>query len=559
MLKSSITRRLLLFLLMIGVLPVLVTSALVSQAYEQLMQQQPTNVEYQVDLPDDQSQMSLETTRSHIRQLVAMISFIVLICVIGLAVAMGRSLVLPLRKLISAADAMACGNLDVRIRTTLSDEIGTLAEGFNRMARELSRALAEIEEQRLNLERRVSERTAELHLLNTELQKSTEKVYKANRLKNEFLANMSHELRTPLNAILGYADLLVDGVYGDLNERQIDSLARVKANSQNLLALINDILDMSKLEAGRMRLYIENVTFNQLVSEMLTSIKPLFERKKISIAVDLDEQIPILRTDRSKLQQILLNLISNALKFTDEGEVRLKAYMLPNAKRLRIEVSDTGIGIPDDKLDAIFDPFRQIDGSTTRKYGGTGLGLSIVRKFAAFLEGEVWVTSKPDEGSKFSVEIPCNIEQDQADAKLKLAEQSKENRVVLAIDDDLDALNLIRDSLEREGYSVVGCTDGEEGIKRSKELQPLAITLDIMMPYRDGWSVLRELKSNPKTEDIPVVVVSIIDDRSLGYSLGVADYMTKPIDSKMLVDKMRFILEQRLTELSEGQHKHVAN
>jgi len=383
----------------------------------------------------------------------------------------------------------------------------------------------------------VAERTAELTMMNNELRKTAEKIYESIRLKNEFLANVSHELRTPLNAILGYADLIHDGIYGAVSEQQTESLEKIRRNSQLLLKLINDILGISRLESGRMPVMAQEFNPSELIEDTLSSVRPLFDKKGLDLMVVKPDSVPLMRSDQDMIQQVLLNLLSNALKFTAKGRVALSLELNDDEKTISFKVTDTGIGIAPEFFDIIFDQFRQLDGSTARLYGGTGLGLSISRKIASILDGTIDVESKPDVGSSFTLSVPLIYGELGTFEALEGADYSK-GRVVVAIDDDADALRLLSDNLESEGYSVVGCMDGDQGIRKVKELLPFAVTLDIMMPYRDGWSVLRELKSNPRTKDIPVVIVSIIDDRPRGYQLGVNDYIVKPINRRELLDAL---------------------
>ncbi len=261
------------------------------------------------------------------------------------------------------------------------------------------------------LEERVRQATAELEERNRQLEWQSRELEKASRLKSEFLASMSHEVRTPINAMIGYTALVQEEIHGPLTDGQRDALNKVDAASKHLLALINDILDLSKIEAGRMSLELEEVDLPPVVQDICQTIEPMVQEKGLELTVDLADDIPVLRTDRTRLKQVLLNLLSNAVKFTDEGSVALRLHLTSSGDRLRIEVEDTGIGMAEEHLADIFDDFRQVDQSSTRRFGGTGLGLSITRKLVRLMQGDIDVESEPGEGSTFSVEFPVRIEQ----------------------------------------------------------------------------------------------------------------------------------------------------
>jgi DNA-binding response OmpR family regulator len=357
------------------------------------------------------------------------------------------------------------------------------------------------------------------------------------RLKSEFLANMSHELRTPLNAILGYSSLLMDGIYGEVPAAQGAALQRVVVNSRNLLALINNILDFSKLNAGMMPLHIEEFDALEIAREVADTMQCLAEQKKLSLEVRGEGPLPV-RSDKTKVKQILINLAGNAIKFTETGSVVISAEALPGAAGLSLSVSDTGPGIAAADVPAVFQEFKQLDGAATRRFGGTGLGLSITKKLAELLGGSVAVESEPGRGSTFRVTLDrALLPEDPLDAGS--AEPGPALRTVLAIDDDPEVLRLLRDSLKGTGYGLVAAASGEEGLALARTRKPFVITLDVMMPHRDGWSVLQALKRDPELRDIPVIMASILENRALGFSLGVADYMVKPFDRATLLDKLK--------------------
>ena len=452
----------------------------------------------------------------------------------------------PIHELVGGTKAIASGDLTTEIPVEADDEVGLLASSFNQMARDLRRHIeekdgyaSELRQLNVELEDKVKERTGELEVTNKELQQANLKIREADRLKSEFLANMSHELRTPMNAIIGFTRLVLRKAADILPSKERENLQKVEMSSNQLLALINDILDLSKIEAGKMSVSIMSFDLASLVDSCFATVEPLVKKEGVRLVKELPQDLPELVTDQDKLKQIIINLLSNALKFTDEGEVKLSAGV--DDSDLKIAVSDTGIGMPPHALKYIFDEFRQVDGSSTRKHGGTGLGLSITKKLTQLLGGTIEVSSVEGEGSTFTITLPMGrreeIAQEEAgfDQEVPSPAQVKGKKVLLAIDDDPNVLILLRENLEEEGYYVVGALSGEEGIRKAKEMKPFAITLDILMPHKDGWEVLNDLKADPATRDIPIIVLSIIDDRQLGFSLGASDYLVKPIEKDTIL------------------------
>jgi CheY-like chemotaxis protein/nitrogen-specific signal transduction histidine kinase len=361
-----------------------------------------------------------------------------------------------------------------------------------------------------------------------------------NRFKSEFLANMSHELRTPMNAILGYTSLHLDRVYGEVNAKQEESLKRVEAAGKNLLQLINSILDLSKVSAGRMPVYREDFSLKELGKEILAMMECLAGAKHLRLEWNMAEDIRI-KSDKTKVKQILVNLATNGIKFTSTGGVFIEVKQAPEASQIQIRVRDTGIGIKTEDIPLLFQEFKQLDASSTREYGGTGLGLVISEKFAQLLGGAIQVESAVGAGTTFTVTLPLehSAPGESATTILNTLAAGKNNRTLLAIDDDPEVLALLRDSLHGTGYAFAGALTGEEGIAMARELKPFAITLDIMMPHRDGWSVLQILKNDPVLRSIPVIMVSILDNKSLGFALGVTDYIIKPFERRELLEKLR--------------------
>jgi signal transduction histidine kinase/CheY-like chemotaxis protein len=365
----------------------------------------------------------------------------------------------------------------------------------------------------------------------------------ANRTKSSFLANMSHELRTPMNAIIGYSEMLAEDAEDEGHDDMVPDLQKINAAGQHLLGLINDVLDLSKIESGRMDLFLETLDLRTLLDESVATLQPLVDKNANRLLTDYGEDLGNMRADATKLRQSLFNLVSNAAKFTEKGTITLTArrYSSDAMERVRLDVTDTGIGIPEDKIVRVFEEFGQADESTTRDYGGTGLGLPISRKFCQMMGGDITVTSEVGEGSTFTIDLPVTVDAMQA-AQDALAEEIAEDDTpgaILVIDDDPNASDLLRRTLEADGHTVAVATSGEEGLQKARDLKPKLITLDVMMPGMDGWQVLQELKADPELASIPVVMVTIVDEQQLGYSLGAVDYLTKPVDRGALRELVR--------------------
>jgi DNA-binding response OmpR family regulator len=367
-----------------------------------------------------------------------------------------------------------------------------------------------------------------------------------NRLKSEFMANMSHELRTPLNAIIGYSSLILDKVYGDLPAAQEQPMNCVLTSSRNLLALINDVLDISKLNAGMMSLYLEEFDLAGIVREVAETMNGLALEKGLSLTWKAPPLPVTVKCDKTKVKQILINLVGNALKFTASGSVSIELSSAGSA--VSLIVRDTGAGIAAKDIPVIFEEFKQLDGTATRQHGGTGLGLSITKRLTALLGGEILVESELGKGSAFSVSFDA--------AKLAAAPKSplapalaappadgKPRRILLAIDDDPEVHQLIRDSLAGTAYTVVTAASGDEGLAIARKLKPAVVTLDIMMPHQDGWSILQKFKGDPQLSGIPVIILSIVENKALGFALGVADYLVKPFERRALLKKLHTLEE----------------
>jgi len=547
----------------------------------------------------------------------------------------------PVESLAEEAKRFAEGDMSVSVDVKTEDEIGVLGKTFNYMVESVSSFSKKLELEVTRKTTLLNERTQLLALL----ERANRDLRELDKLKSTFLANMSHELRTPMNAIIGYTDLLLDRVDGPLNEEQEKSLKKVVANARHLLQLINDVLDVSKIESGKIDLQPKEIYLKLLIESVIPTFEPMIKQKGLTFTINLNENLLPVYGDEDKVKQIFINLLSNAVKFTHHGGITISAKpsergIKPGESPLFVEicVEDTGIGIKDEDIGKIFDKFTQVDISTIRQYEGTGLGLNIARGLVALHKGVIWVTSKYGEGSKFCFTLPlkkeilekpaepvlepsmaeglseyfrkpvetflkepqyagkpircweyircgqpscpayggkesrcwliigthcagmkiaaypekvdfckgCEViknlliepeEYEATEAELPEGEGGAK-KTILAIDDNPEAIDIIRKYLG-EDYRVVGFLSGEGAVEKAKEIKPMAITLDIMMPRKDGWQVLRELKKTPETQDIPVFILSIIDNKRLGFSLGAAEYLVKPLEKQVLLRKLR--------------------
>src|SRR5690606_28455437 len=358
---------------------------------------------------------------------------------------------------------------------------------------------------------------------------------------------------TPMNSILGLTELILEE--SSLRSKNKERLMVVLKSGRRLMSLINDILDLSKIEAGKMEIHPEDVYLEELITDVETSISPLVIKKSIELKILRETNTGIvINTDRGKVTQVLINLLGNAVKFTEKGFVELK--ISSEDDKLIFEVKDSGIGISEEDQKVIFEEFRQVDGTTTRKYSGTGLGLAICKRIADLLEGTISVKSKINEGSTFSFAIPLNFVQvkEVPRAVPVNIDSLKKNRKnpILVIDDDPEIRYTIGQYLNSKGYEVIFAETGEKGIEEAVKAQPFAITLDVMLPNRDGWNILRELKENPVTRDIPVILISILNDRNYGYGLGAFEYFVKPISHEKLLsafNKLENLANKRIEKI----------
>ncbi|TIR41105.1 MAG: response regulator, partial [Mesorhizobium sp.] len=359
-----------------------------------------------------------------------------------------------------------------------------------------------------------------------------------NEAKSRFVASVSHELRTPLNAIIGYSEMLIEDASDQHMVEFVPELEKIAAAGRHLLALINDILDLSKIEANKMEIFLETFDVADLMRDVRATVAPLMAKNRNGFVLDLQDDLGKMHSDQTKLRQNLFNLLSNAAKFTEGGRVTLtvRRDRRPKGDWLIFKVSDTGIGMTPEQQERLFDAFTQADASTTRNYGGTGLGLSITRSFSRMIGGVVKVESELGKGSTFTMEIPAEFKKESSEQHPSEAVPlPPRDKAVLIIDDEPAARTVIARALAEAGLASFEAASGEEGIAAARAHRPAAIILDIIMPHQDGWSVLRSLKNDRELCEIPVILATILADRELGLSLGAVEYLTKPIDTEKLI------------------------
>jgi signal transduction histidine kinase/DNA-binding response OmpR family regulator len=477
----------------------------------------------------DRSRANLFAMRTSVGQSGTLVLLTLIIAVAGFTITygMGRQIARAVRSFVGEIELI---RRDTTFRRRVAvrgrDEFAQLALAFNHMLDE--KGALDYEVKRFARDMEAAKIVAET----------------ANVAKSQFLASMSHELRTPLNAILGYSEMLREEAEETGQGELVPDLDKIHAAGKHLLSLINDVLDLSKIEAGRIELFIEEIRIAPMIQDVVTTIQPLLAKNKNKLEVKLAPDTGRMRADVTRVRQILFNLLGNASKFTENGTIRLTLSRknLPEGEVIELAVSDTGIGMTEAQVAKLFQAFTQADASTTRKFGGTGLGLAISRKLARLMGGDVTVTSELGKGSTFTVRIPAEVKPAAPEPRPQPARpaglEREGKKTVLAIDDDPASLELLTAFLGREGYEVIVARTGEEGIRLAREKRPDAITLDAVMPSMDGWAVLTALKGDGQTAPIPVVMVTMSEDRNLGFSLGATDYLCKPISRERLVDVM---------------------
>ncbi len=418
-------------------------------------------------------------------------------------------------------------------------KIRVLAERLEQQNQELQMQQEELEAQAEELRKQ----TEELQEQNAELEQQRLMVEEASRLKSQFLSNMSHELRTPLNSVMALSRVLMMQARTKLSDEEINYLEIIERNGKNLLTLINDILDLSKIEAGRMDVNPKPFSLRLALENIIESISPLAAEKHIEIHQHIPEDLPPLESDEIRVSQILQNLLANAVKFTDAGSVTVSVQC--DQDKVSVQIEDTGIGIAENHLPHIFDEFRQVDGTSARRYEGTGLGLAIARKATHMLGGGITVQSTLGKGSIFTMTLPITWQQTAAVYEPIVSRPSPRvksaRKTILVVDDEPEMAAMISRYLLQEGYNTLTATSGAEALKLALRERPFAVTLDIIMPDMDGLEVLQNLKKNPATKDIPVIIVSISEDQATGFALGAIGYVTKPVSPKMLISEIRKI------------------
>lgn len=435
----------------------------------------------------------------------------------------------PISALVEGTQKVAAGDLTTTIKSQSEDELGRLARSFNQMTTQLRMQHATSEHARITAEQ-------------------------ANRAKSEFLANMSHELRTPLTAIIGYGDLLYQQVQSN-NHIKVDDIDSIRRAGKHLQSLINDILDLSKIEAGKMDLDPTLFNLTPLINDVVSTIQPLCDHNRNTLTVRVDDRIGMMYSDSTKLRQVLINLAGNASKFSSGGNVTLaiNREMQEGREWISFRVADSGIGMTPEQVGNLFQMFTQADASTTRKYGGTGLGLALSRRLCMLMGGDITVTSQVGVGSTFTVCLPAALNDQPHGEQMLVAASEAEysdsagsttasdwvGSLVLVVDDDPATVDVLNRYLTQEGFMVETASDGEEGYRRADEIRPDAIIMDVVMAGMNGWDALAQLKANPELANIPVIMLTIVEEKDRARQLGAAEYLTKPIDQKRLISILK--------------------
>jgi len=462
----------------------------------------------------------------------------------------GRVLTDPILELARTASAVSTTrDYSLRAQGRSDDELGLLVQAFNGMLERIQDQDRRLAEHREHLEVQVATRTAELVRTNNELLIAKERAEVSNRAKSTFLANMSHELRTPLNAILLYSELVREDSEREGHAGILPDIRRIESAGRHLLDLINDILDLSKIEAGKMTVAREAFEVPAMIRDVLATVQPLAAKNGNALEADIDPHVTTLTSDPTKLKQSLFNLLSNACKFTRKGRITVKAVLGPvapgGALWLHLSVQDTGIGIRPDQLERIFNEFIQAEETTSRQFEGTGLGLALSRKFCQMLGGDIRVASEVGRGSTFTILLPMEQPEPPSptlSGPVPVLRDTDGRGQVLLIDDDPHLLDALSRILARDGFGVATAQDGLEGLRLARTDPPDLVVLDVMMPRMDGWEVLKAFKADPALSGIPVVMLSILEEAERGLALGAIDYLFKPVDRAQLsrvLDKHR--------------------
>src|SRR6266436_1733717 len=420
------------------------------------------------------------------------------------------------------------------------DEPDLLIGAFNEMLGQIQEHEGALRKVHEELEKRVQARTAELAAANKALELQNREVERATRLKSKFLASMSHELRTPLNAIVGFSDLLAEQTAGQLNDKQKRFVNHIKQGSSHLLQLINDILDLSKIEAGQLELRCEGFQISEALPEVLSTIRPLAMAKQITVEHKLESDLPVY-ADRVRFKQILYNLLSNAVKFTPkDGRINIDCY--EDGDAVRISVADTGIGIRAQDQKLVFEEFRQVEGGSANTQQGTGLGLAITKRLVEQQGGKISLESELDKGSRFTVTLPLGSDTYKRPQRAKVSAPTappvsgaRTNPLILVVDDELPARELLTSYLA-PAYRLATAESGTEALEKAKQLQPDAIILDVLMASGNGFESLVALRKQPETASVPIIILSVVDQKQVGFALGATDYLVKPIRKTLLLD-----------------------
>jgi signal transduction histidine kinase/CheY-like chemotaxis protein len=402
--------------------------------------------------------------------------------------------------------------------------------------------ISNLQEKRLRIRQLETERTGkvdELTRLAEELEAANRRIQENDRLKSQFIANMSHELRTPMNSIIGFSEILAERLDGKIEPKHVGFLNHIHAAGQHLLSMINDILDLSKIEAGKMEIFPEDFDVAPVV-ESVCHVMRGTARTARTFVIDIPKDLPPIETDLAKFKQVLFNLISNAVKFSPpEKPITIRARF--DRDTITVAVRDEGMGISPADHGLVFEEFRQVDGTARREFGGTGLGLALVKKFVELQGGRVAVDSRLGEGSTFSFTLPIRSRAAVITPMQELPSREEQRESVLVVEDDANAYELIASALGSAGFHSLRARHGDEALRMARESNPIAVTLDVVLPGADGWEVLKRLKTDDATRHLPVVIVSMVDNRDLGIALGADDYFVKPVDRERLLERLRDI------------------